>query len=171
MKLALKHRNSKGQALVEIALITPLLLGLLYVVADFGIAYMMGNILATVARDGARVGSGVVKSTGTGIDFTATEAAKVRDAIQARVPAYLTAPRQIVVTFYEDDAGGACWESIQVEVRGTYSYAFYRLLALLNSSPPTNLTISRSTRMRYNFQQSLAGPMCTNAKLTQTFTL
>ena len=51
--------NQSGQSIVEIALITPLLLIALYIPADFGVSFFMGNLLQTAAREGARIGSGL----------------------------------------------------------------------------------------------------------------
>jgi Flp pilus assembly protein TadG len=164
--------KQKGQSVVEMALITPLLLAVLYVAADFGIAFMMGNLIATAAQDGARIGSGVKKTGGTSTDddFRSQDADIIRNAIQTRVPSYLTSPKQIIVTFYEDD-GTPCWESVQVEVRGNYNFTLYKFLKLFGASVPNNVTISRTTRMRYNFQQYNVTAMCTNANLAQTYSL
>ena len=58
LKSYLTIMGQQGQSLVEVTLITPLLLVALYIPVDFGVAFFMGNIVATVARDGARIGSG-----------------------------------------------------------------------------------------------------------------
>ena len=56
------QNNQRGQSIVEISLITPLLLIALYIPADFGVSFFMGNLLQTAAREGARIGSGLQKS-------------------------------------------------------------------------------------------------------------
>src|SRR4026207_957921 len=98
------RKSVKGQSIVEISLITPLLLVALYVPADFGIAFFMGNMLATAAREGARVGSGLEKTGNSGGDkvFDAGDAAKVKNATFANMPDNdrLT-QRRVTVTFYE----------------------------------------------------------------------
>src|SRR5690242_4116361 len=106
-KLYYTLQNSYGQSIVEITLITPLLLVALYIPVDFGMAFFVGNITATAARDGARIGS-VNKKSGTttkgGVvvdrDFMSTDATVVRDAVVASLPAYLTS-RSVNVKFYE----------------------------------------------------------------------
>jgi TadE-like protein len=159
-------KRDKGQSLVEIALITPLVLGALMVVVDFGIAFYMGNLIAVAARDGARIGSQLEKSNkidAANPDFAVGDASIVRDRIQARIPRYLTG-RQVVVTFYEDDAGVGpppCSESIEVEVRGNYTFTLYRLMNFLGANVPTSRTLTRSTRMRYNYQRYEQNTTCT----------
>ena len=56
------QNNQRGQSIVEISLITPLLLIALYIPADFGVSFFMGNLVQTAAREGARIGSGLQKS-------------------------------------------------------------------------------------------------------------
>ena len=49
--------TQKGQSLVEIALITPLLLVALYIPFDFGMTIFAGHLTQNAARDGARIAS------------------------------------------------------------------------------------------------------------------
>jgi len=161
------RKKEKGQSLVEFTLMTPLLLAALMVVADFGVAFYMGNLVAVAARDGARIGSELEKTGGTGPepDFAAAQATKVRDYIQTRIPRYLNA-RQIIVTFYEDDAGvgpPACSESIQVQVSGNYPFTLYRIMNFFGSNVPSSINIVRSTRMRYTYQRSDQNITCTSS--------
>ena len=46
--------NRKGQSIVELALITPIVLVALYVPFDFGVSIYAGHLTQNVARDGAR---------------------------------------------------------------------------------------------------------------------
>ena len=46
--------NRKGQSIVELALITPIILVALYVPFDFGVSIYAGHLTQNVARDGAR---------------------------------------------------------------------------------------------------------------------
>jgi hypothetical protein len=161
-------KREKGQSLVEIALITPLLLGALMVAVDFGIAFYMGNLVAVAARDGARIGSQLEKSGKTdpaNPEFAVADAAIVSNRVQNRIPRYLTG-RQVIVTFYEDDAGvgpPACSESIEVQVSGNYNFTLYRLMNLLGANVPASRTLTRSTRMRYNYQRYEQNTTCTSS--------
>ena len=44
------QNNQRGQSIVEISLITPLLLIALYIPADFGVSFFMGNLVQTADR-------------------------------------------------------------------------------------------------------------------------
>src|SRR5258706_915084 len=55
--ILLKLPNRKGQSIVELALITPLLLVALYIPADFGIAYFTAHITENAVREAARIGA------------------------------------------------------------------------------------------------------------------
>ena len=161
-------KSEKGQSLVELALITPLLLGALMVAVDFGIAFYMGNLIAVAAREGARVGSELEKSDRTDPldpDFAIADAAIVRDKVQNIFPRYLT-NRQVIVTFYEDDPGvgpPACSESVDVGVSGSYNFSLYRLMNLLGANIPMSQTLTRSTRIRYKYQRYEQDVTCTSS--------
>jgi Flp pilus assembly protein TadG len=161
-------KREKGQSLVEIALITPLLLGALMVAVDFGIAFYMGNLVAVAARDGARIGSQLEKSDKTDAanpDFAVADAAIVSNRVQNRIPRYLTG-RQVIVTFYEDGpvvGPPACSESIEVQVSGNYNFTLYRLMNLLGANVTASRTLTRSTRMRYNYQRYEQNETCTSS--------
>lgn len=165
---ATKMKMKKGQSLVEITLITPLLLGALMVTVDFGIAFYMGNLIAVAARDGARIGSQLEKSDwidAANPNFSVADAAIVSSKIQAKIPRYLTG-RQVVITFYEDDAGVGpppCSENIEVQVSGSYTFTLYRLMNLLGADTPISRTLTRSTRMRYNYQRYEQNATCTSS--------
>jgi len=53
-KLFLKNKH--GQSLIEFALVLPILLLVLFGIAEFGRAIMVKNILHTASREGARLG-------------------------------------------------------------------------------------------------------------------
>src|SRR6266436_2753582 len=91
-----KLSRQRGQSIIEISLITPLLLIALYIPADFGVAFYMGNLTQNAAREGARIGSGLQKSdvsNGNGqpnLVFTSANANTVKDAVFSRLPGVLT---------------------------------------------------------------------------------
>src|SRR6516165_824936 len=67
--------HQKGQSIIEISLITPLLLIALYIPADFGVAFYLGNLTQNAAREGARIGSGLSKSgSAPSLIFSSTQA-------------------------------------------------------------------------------------------------
>jgi Flp pilus assembly protein TadG len=163
------RKNSHGQSIVEITLITPLLLVALYIPADFGIAFFVANITATAARDGARLGSASGKSGGTSTnrDFAAADAATVRDAVVAKLPAYLTS-RSVTVKFYEDTPAN-CLEVIEVNASGNYNFFFYQLLRLFGGTAPNTRVISRTAQMPYRYQPSTNNTICTGTTVNVTY--
>jgi Flp pilus assembly protein TadG len=151
-ELVLRFKSSKGQSIVEISLITPLLLVALYIPADFGVAFFMGNILANAAREGSRIGSAMGKSGGNEADrnFTSADAATVRDTVIPKMPSMVTG-RSVRVRFYEDTAAN-CLEFIEVTASGNYNFFLYQILRLFGSTVPDSVTISRTTQMPYRYQ-------------------
>jgi Flp pilus assembly protein TadG len=160
LELFSANKHSKGQSIVEISLITPLLLVALAVPADFGVAFFMTNIMGTVARDGARIGSEMGKSGGdeTNRNFTSGDAVTVKDAVVPKLPAYITG-RSVRVKFYEDTAVG-CLEVVEVTVSGNYTYFFYQILRLFGVPVTNPVSISRTTQMPYRYQPYVNETRC-----------
>src|SRR5215467_4138644 len=153
-----KQARQRGQAIVEIALITPLLLIALYIPADFGIAFYMGNLTQNAAREGARIGSGLSKSgTVPNLIFSSTQADTVKTAVFNRLPDVLT-NKNVTVKFYN---GTACMEFIEVTAQGDYNFFLYKLMGLFGSTVPDSVTISRTTQIRYNYQRFTNTAYCT----------
>ncbi len=158
------RKFSKGQSIVEISLMTPILLVMLYIPADFGVAFFMGNLTANAAREGARIGSGLGKSAGA--DYSATEAVAVKNAVFARLPAWLT-NKSVNVRFYE---GTACMEFIEVTAQGNYNFFLYQIMNLFGGNIQNPVAISRTTQMRYNYQVADNNTACAATTVNQTYT-
>lgn len=161
---ASKHRtmrdNQKGQSIVEISLITPLLLIALYIPVDFGVSLFEGNLVQTAVREGARIGSGLQKSgNASNLLFSSSEANTVKTEVMSRLPAYLT-DKTITVKFY---SGTGCLEFVEVTAQGEYKFFMYQLMRLFGSSAPNSLTISRTTQMHYKYQPYVNNNFCTTA--------
>jgi Flp pilus assembly protein TadG len=167
--LLTKIRNHKGQSIVEISLITPLLLAALAVPADFGVAFLAGNLTNTAAREGARIGSENAKSGGvdTDRDFNTADAATVKDTVVARMPSYLTS-RSVTVKFYEN-APANCLETIEVTASGNYNFYFYQVLRLFGATVPSYRTISRTSQFAYRYQPYTNAARCTGVTVNTTY--
>lgn len=134
--------NQKGQSLVEIALITPIVLVALYVPADFGIALFTGHLTQNAAREGARIGSTMVPFSSANVD---TEVAN-------RLPVLLKNPT-IDSQLLPTGGGPNCMTVVRVSVTGNYNLFWYQLIRLLGLPAPDNsITVSRTTEMRYEAQ-------------------
>jgi len=157
---ARRLKNQSGQSIVEISLITPLLLVALYIPADFGVAFFIGNLTQSAAREGARIGSGLQKSGNVpDLVFGSGQANTVKTEVFSRMPAALTG-KSVTVTFY---TGTACMEFLEVTARGDYRYFLYQLIRLFGGSAPNSVTISRTTQMHFKYQPYTNHTYCTGA--------
>jgi Flp pilus assembly protein TadG len=154
------QNNQRGQSIVEISLITPLLLIALYIPADFGVSFFMGNLLQTAVREGARIGSGLQKSGSVpNLIFSSAEAATVKTEVINRLPGYLT-NKTVTVTFY---TGTACMEFVEVTAQGQYNFFMYKLIRLFGGNAPNSISISRTTQMHFKYQPYINDSYCTTA--------
>ncbi|HEX5437017.1 MAG TPA: TadE family protein [Gemmatimonadaceae bacterium] len=80
MRLARFVRRTHGTAMVEFAIVLPLLLMLVFGIIDFGRAFFLMNNLTSAVREGGRYGATI---------FPDPTAAAAQDAIKARVVAYI----------------------------------------------------------------------------------
>jgi len=155
-----RRNHQRGQSIVEITLITPLLLIAMYVPVDFGISFFIGNLTQTAAREGARIGSGLQKSGQVpDLTFSSAEANTVKTEVISRLPAYLT-DKTVTVTFY---TGTACMEFVEVTAQGQYKFFMYQLMKIFGGDAPDSITISRSTQMHYKYQPYMNSDYCTAA--------
>lgn len=138
-------RNKKGQSLVEIALITPLLLAALYVPFDFGMAIYAGFLTQNAVRDGARIASNT-----RSLDDTAAQG--VADQVWARLPNLLNEPSKQVTVNYYAGTPADCSEFVEVIAGGTYNFSLYKVIRLFGLNAPNTMAITRTTRVRYEFQ-------------------
>ena len=151
-------RSSRGQSLVEIALITPLVLVALYIPADFGIAMFTGHLTQNAVREATRIGV----STKDPFDGAASTA--IKNEVLNRLPLRLVFPTVTVKYF----AGGPanCLQFLEVKAQGDYQYFLYQLIRLFGGTTLNTLSISRTTRMRYEFQPYTNATLCTTASVT-----
>ena len=155
-----KLSRQRGQSIIEISLITPLLLIALYIPADFGVAFYMGNLTQNAAREGARIGSGLQKSGQVpNLVFSSAEAGIVKTEVISRLPNYLT-NKTVTVTFY---TGTACMEFVEVTAQGQYKFFMYQLMRLFGGNAPNSRIISRTTQMHFKYQPYINNDYCTGA--------
>ncbi|MGC8786696.1 MAG: TadE/TadG family type IV pilus assembly protein [Anaerolineae bacterium] len=94
----IKHRRERGDSLVELALILPVLLLILMSILDFGRAVYAYHVVANCAREGARYGIGiendpsaiatVVRNAAVGLDtsqLTVTVTYPTQDTVRVEV--------------------------------------------------------------------------------------
>lgn len=150
-------KNQKGQSLVEMALITPLLLVALYVPVDFGIALWTASLAQNAVRDVARKAA---NKDGAAFDATALQAEVV-----AETPAYVRS--SAVATVIRRTSPAGCMQYVEASVTYTYTYAWYKMASLFGLTVPNDTSVTRTSRMRYEFQPDgnggSAATLCTAA--------
>jgi Flp pilus assembly protein TadG len=133
-----RHRRSEaGTSVVEMAIVLPLLLLLVFAIGDFGIAYTRWNSLTNAVREGARAG----------VVFRAPcDAATVTTDIQNTVSNFaassgLDGPS--IVTTVTNPCGAT---DTQLTVSSTVPYNYIAMAALAGLAPTA--TLSAQTVMR-----------------------
>jgi len=131
----------RGAELIEFAIVTPLLLLLVFGIANFGLMFQRYEVLTNAAREGARV---------------AALPGYVAADVQNRVTQYLTgsAVTPVTTTYLTPapvNVGGAC-----ITLRGatvTYDYSFIGLGGIIKLFPGgsgfTTKTLTATALMRY----------------------
>jgi Flp pilus assembly protein TadG len=152
----------KGQSIVEMTLITPLLLIALYVPADFGIGLLTAHLTQNAVREAARIG------VSTKDPFNSAAASSVGDDAIDNLPLRLVSAA-VTVRYY---AGGAanCLQNVEVSAQGTYNFFLYQLMRMVGLPAPDSTVITRATRMRYEFQPVTNSALCTTVSLTGSAT-
>jgi Flp pilus assembly protein TadG len=150
--------NRKGQSIIELTLITPLLLVALYVPFDFGVAIYTGHLTQNAVRDGAR------KVSTTDL-LTTSLANTLATTISGTLPAYLGS-KQVTVNYYGDPGSTNCAQSVEVIAQGTYNFFWYRLIGLLGLAPENSILITRTTKMRYEMQPDTNSVACAAVTVT-----
>ena len=150
-----KFLNRKGQSIVEMALITPLLLVALYVPADFGVAFSVAHLTQNAVRESARIAA----STDP---FTTAASTVIKNDALSRIPAWFGGSKTATVTYHADGAAD-CARFVQVTGGGTYNYFLYQLIRLFGLSAPNNQSIIRTARMRFAAQPATYHAPCNEA--------
>jgi Flp pilus assembly protein TadG len=140
--------DRKGQSIVEITLMTPLILVALYIPFDFGVTIFTGHLTQNAVRDGARIAS----STDLMDD---TKAEDLAQQFEGNLPDMLVS--RTVTVNYRADGSANCAQNVEVIAQGTYNFFLYRLIALLGFTPPGPIQITRTTQMWYGFQPATNG--------------
>src|SRR5512145_814763 len=130
----MKFFNRKGQSIVEITLMTPLVLVALYVPFDFGMTIFTGHITQNAVRDAARIAS----STDEMDDTKAAQLAA--DVYNNHLPDLLVsgspATKKVTVNYRAGGGPADCAHTVEVIAEGTYNFFLYKLMALIGPGAP-----------------------------------
>lgn len=140
--------DERGAALVEMAIVLPLLLLVLFGIIEFGLVLQQSQVLSNAAREGARVGS-VRRTT------PPCTAAGVQAEVIAAVLAYANAMNVIVdagdITVeaqvggaLDSDPEGLCGKDNTVSVTVTSDYTWVVMPGFIEALSPTLTLVGRS---------------------------
>jgi hypothetical protein len=164
-------RNKRGQSIVELTLITPLLLAALYVAMDFGVLFFTTQYTQSAAREGARIGSilpdcvfdGGVACAGSvsnqSCPGSTTGTGTIVKVVCDRLPNMLTG-KQVTVTLTGVYFPATCMREVKVTASGNYTYGLYRVMALFGFNVPTATVVTRAADARYQGQPVTATGPC-----------
>jgi len=129
----LVRRGEKGQALIEFALVFPLLFVFILVIVDFGLALDRREVIQHAVREGARSGA-VGKTIQEITDHTNEQSGGILNNVKV---------------CYVDDGNGPGNAGDSVRVSGDYSYNFAIGTGAFLSGviPPINMTPSATARL------------------------
>jgi Flp pilus assembly protein TadG len=115
-----RRRGERGQAILEFAILTPLVLILVFIIADFGIGLAHRVILTNAAREGARYGAVGAPS------YAGCPQPDIVDRIKCKTMAQghnlVDDPADIDVAFLDADNNGEVEPGDAVAVRINYAY-------------------------------------------------
>ena len=134
------RRQTSGQALIEFTLLFVLFLAIIWIPADFGLAFYSGQLAQNASREGARLAAATNPFDATNIQSQVMN--RMSRAVLKNVNAGVTPPTC-------DPALNM--QVVTVTVAGEYNFYFYQLLRLLGLSAPDNVVITRTTTMRYEY--------------------
>lgn len=128
-------RRSRGSAMVETALVLPILLMLLFAIAEFSIGFLRWQAVSTAAREGAREASLFRQ------DCAANVAAAVNGAVQDVLEAAQVANPNVAID-------GACVAPGSSTVTVTAPYQFLVLPNFASTVSAAPITLSATSVMR-----------------------
>ena len=153
--------KSKGQAIIEFAVILPLLLILIGGAVDFGFAFFVSSVVQNAARDGARVGATIPTLDPSDADVVGTFPACLSDAdVVIQAACSRITDSSVFNGFTVSNlglSGPSPNQGVTVAVSGTYKWFVLHLLTaplpLLGIDGfPDQITIARSATIRWEWQ-------------------
>jgi Flp pilus assembly protein TadG len=136
-------RGTRGQSMVEFALILPMMLVVMFMITEFGRALFQYNLLTTATREGCR--QGVVAGSG---NFTAAATAAADSVLLAgHIPL-----NTVSLTVTEDDNfNGTGTHVLKVTADKTFNWAFQKPITMTGGAavgpPATALKLHAETYM------------------------
>lgn len=149
-----KVGRSKGQSIIEFALLLPLILIVVGGVTDLALAFFVSQVVQNSVREGARIAA----------TRNPLEPDQVEAEVQSRIDEGLGPSISPFFTLngppsVEGPSGICPDQVVKVSVSGTHQFWFLRLINVFIDAFPNSITISRSTTMRW-MRQPLSEAAC-----------
>ncbi|MEX0801405.1 MAG: TadE/TadG family type IV pilus assembly protein [Dehalococcoidia bacterium] len=146
------NRKEKGQSMVEFALVLPLFLVVMFIIADFGVGFSRWLVITNAAREGARMGT------------VGAAAAEVQDRTAATSNGLLTVS-DITVNYQDFNGNGYPADLGDAVVVSTeYDYDLITPLGRFLNIAFGGITLSSCSDMRLELKiddaDGLGGPGC-----------
>ena len=135
--------HQKGQSIVELSLMTPLLLVALYIPFDFGVSFFAAHLTQNAVREVARIAA--TQAPGS------FNAASLRTELTSRLPRNVTVVGTPPITKFVTTPAN-CMGVVTVSATVQYKFFWYQILRLFKFSVPNTIDITRTTQMRYEYQ-------------------
>jgi len=151
-----RFQLSSGQAVVEFTLVFLLFLVVVWIPADFGLAFYTGQLAQNSSREAARIAAADpnLVSGSCNMPCSSAPAGSALKAAADRMSRALLPGAAIAVTL--QPAGGTnCNRLAEVSISGNYKFFFYRLLQSVGVAPSSindPVNIQRTTKMRWEHQ-------------------
>ena len=132
------RRRERGTSVVEMAIVLPLLLMLIFGIGEFGLMFTQWQTLTNAAREGARIG----------VVFRGTDCvpATVQSEIVNAVNTYMTNTGVATASISTTSTGACTGAGTQLMVTSQVPYAFGALPFLAGLQ--TSITLSATSTMR-----------------------
>jgi len=137
-KLHNDHHHQRGTSVVEMAIVLPLLLMLVFAIGEFGIMYTQWQTLTNAAREGAR--------TGVVWRGASCTAATVKTDIGTAVSTYMASTGIATASITTTSTGECTGSGTPLSVTAQVPYTFAALPGLAGLTP--TITLSATSRMR-----------------------
>lgn len=134
------HRGERGQAVLEFAMLAPLILLFTLMIVDFGIGLNHRVVVTNAVREGARHGA------------TGASVAEITARTIEHAEGLITDPADVQVQFFDTNGDGELLPGDAVAVRAQYSYqvltSLPAIVSALGGSMDTSFEMNACTDMR-----------------------
>jgi Flp pilus assembly protein TadG len=133
-----RRSRSRGQGVIEFAVVLPLFLVMMGTVVDFGLVFLQVHVVQNAVREGARLAS-------TLPNLKANDS-RVLDSVKAKIPnvaLFSTFTGSGITNTAPTGSAATCDLTVTVSATGVYNFLMLRLVGM------NNVSITRSVTGRY----------------------